>query len=316
MTGGAGFMGSHLCDRLLADGHRVVAVDDLPSGRSNNLSAARKHRGRFSLDRADIRSAELRKVFLAHRPEVVFHLAAQPGVRTSMMDPMHDAGVNVLGLINVMEAARAAGTRKVVVAASGGTLYGDPRSLPAKESARRGSLPRSPYGISKKVGLDYLEFYRREHGLAYAALALANVYGPRQDPRGESGVIAIFIDRMLANKAPVIYDDGQQTRDYVYVDDVVDAFVAAEGREGSQVLNIGTRIETSVNELFRLLSRVLRYTGEPLRVPGPSGEARRSALDQAKAAKVLGWRPIHKITAGLTKTVAASRSKAPPGAGR
>src|ERR687883_552922 len=211
VTGGAGFIASHLCDRLLAEGHRVVAVDDLTTGKIGNLAEARGYGKQFTFFNMDIRAEGIASLFERHRPEVVMHLAAQAAVKTSMDDPALDASVNVMGTLNVLECARRTGVRKVVYAASGGTLYGEPKKFPIKESAAPSAQPQSPYGISKKVALQYLSFYQRYRGLDFTALALGNIYGPRQDPHGEAGVIAIFSARMLADEAPVIFGDGNQT---------------------------------------------------------------------------------------------------------
>ena len=197
VTGGAGFIGSHLADRLLAEGHRVISVDDLTTGRIANLAEARSYGKEFTFFNMDVRADGLMPLFERHRPEVVFHLAAQSGVRPSIVDPVTDASINLMGTLNVLECALKAGSRKLIYAASGGTIYGEPRRLPAKESAAQGSYPTSPYGISKKIVVDYLGFYSRYRGIEYTALALGNVYGPRQDPFGEAGVVAIFAGRML-----------------------------------------------------------------------------------------------------------------------
>ncbi|MGZ8612297.1 MAG: SDR family NAD(P)-dependent oxidoreductase, partial [Actinomycetota bacterium] len=240
VTGGAGFIGSHLCDRLLAEGHRVVAVDDLSSGRIANLSEARGYGKEFTFFNMDLRADGLLPLFERHRPEVVMHLGAQSAVATSMENPVFDASVNVMGSLNVLECARRSGVRKVVYAASGGTVYGEPRKLPAKETAFTAGRPVSPYGVSKRVVVDYLSFYERYHGMEWTALALANVYGPRQDPHGEAGVISIFSSKMLAGQTPTIYGDGNQTRDYVFIDDVVHGFALAADRGAGRLVNIGT----------------------------------------------------------------------------
>ncbi len=228
VTGGAGFIGSHLSDRLLAEGHRVVAVDDLSSGRIANLGEARGYGKDFTFYNMDVRSEGLRTLFERHRPEVVMHLAAQAGVRPSMDDPEQDASINVLGLLNVLKCAASTGVRKFVFASSGGTIYGEPRRLPVKETATSGSHPLSPYGITKKVGEDYLRFYQRFRGLEYTALALGNVYGPRQDPSGEAGVVAIFASKMLAGETPTVYGDGNQTgwRPWTHLEDGLKETVA------------------------------------------------------------------------------------------
>jgi UDP-glucose 4-epimerase len=304
VTGGAGFIGSHLCDRLLAEGHRVVAVDDLTTGRIANLSEARGYGKEFTFFNMDIRSDGLLPLFERHRPEVVMHLGAQASVSTSVADPAFDASVNVMGSLNILECSRRVGARKIVYAASGGTLYGEPRKLPVKETALGGARPVSPYGVSKKVVLDYLVFYERYHGLEWTALALANVYGPRQDPEGEAGVIAIFASQMLAGQAPTIFGDGNQTRDYVFVDDVVHAFALAAERGGGHLANVGTGLETSVNGLYRMLAEITGIAGEPVHGPDRPGDLRRSALDNSLAEKALGWRPWTHLEDGLGETVA------------
>ena len=304
VTGGAGFVGSHLADRLLAEGHRVISVDDLTTGRIANLVDARGYGKEFTFFNMDVRADGLRPLFERHKPEVVFHLAAQSGVRPSISDPVLDASINLMGTLNVLECAAGVETRKVVYAASGGTVYGEPRRLPAKESSAQGSHPLSPYGISKKVVLDYLGFYQRYRGLEYTALALGNVYGPRQDPHGEAGVIAIFASKMLAGEPVTIYGDGNQTRDYVFIDDVVHAFVQAIDRGPGKLVNIGTGLETSVNHLCRLLAEIVGYEQEPSFGTLPPGELRRIALDIGSASHSIAWKPWTHLEDGLAETVA------------
>ncbi len=291
VTGGAGFIGSTLVDRLLAEGHEVDVVDDLSTGSLSNLAEARGDAGRrLTFHRMDIRTAEVIELMGHRRPEVVFHLAAQADVRVSVADPVFDADVNVLGTLRVLEGARTSGAGRVVFAASGGTLYGEPDAseLPLKESLPH--RPLSPYGVSKKSAIDYLVAYRELHSLEFAALALANVYGPRQNPHGEAGVVAIFADRILRGAPITIFGDGEQTRDFVYVDDVVDAFVRGATKGGGLICNIGTGRETSVNELVREMSTQANVevtsNFEPLR----PGELQRSALDPSRAGIQLGWR--------------------------
>jgi UDP-glucose 4-epimerase len=307
VTGGAGFIGSHLCDRLLAEGHRVIAVDDLSTGRIANLSEARGYGKEFTFFNMDLRADGLLSLFERHRPEVVMHLGAQSSVSVSMAQPVLDASVNLMGTLNVLECARRTGARKIVYAASGGTLYGEPRKLPAKETALGGARPLAPYGISKKVVIDYLAFYERYQGIEWMALALANVYGPRQDPLGEAGVVAIFSSAMLAGHTPTIFGDGNQTRDYVFVDDVVHAFALASDHGAGRVVNIGTSVETSVNGLYRMLSEISRFAGEPAHGPARPGDLQRNVLDIALAADVLGWRPWTHLEDGLGETVAFLR---------
>jgi UDP-glucose 4-epimerase len=304
VTGGAGFIGSNLADRLLAEDQRVVAVDDLSTGRIANLGEARGYGKAYTFFNMDIRADGLLPLFERHKPEVVFHLAAQAGVRPSLEDPVLDASVNLMGTLNVIECAIKVGVRKVIYAASGGTIYGEPRRIPAKESAAQGSHPLSPYGISKKAALDYLAFYQRYRGLDYTACALANVYGPRQDPVGEAGVVSIFASKMLDGEAPAIFGDGNQTRDYVFIDDVVHAFVQAIDRGSGKLVNIGTGLETSVNGLYRLLADIIGFDGEPQHGPLPPGELRRIALDISAASSVLAWKPWTHLEDGLAETVA------------
>ena len=307
VTGGAGFIGSHVCDHLLAEGHRVIAVDDLSTGRISNLVEARGYGKEFTFFNVDVRAEGLLPLFERHRPEVVMHLAAQAGVRPSLEDPSHDASVNIMGLLNVLGCAVKTGVRKVVYAASGGTIYGEPKRTPVKESAAGQARPQSPYGISKKVGVDYLAFYERYRGMDFTAVALANVYGPRQDPTGEAGVIAIFAAKMLAGEQPTIFGDGNQTRDYVFVDDTVHAFALAAERGSGRLMNIGTGIETSVNALFKMMAEITRFSGQPESGPVPPGELHRIALVNSLAAQVLGWKPWTHLEDGLGKTVAYLR---------
>jgi UDP-glucose 4-epimerase len=302
VTGGAGFIGSTLVDRLLAEGCDVDAIDDLSTGALANLGDARAQRNRkFSFHRLDVRSPQLTDIVEHRKPEVIFHLAAQLDVRVSVAKPLFDADVNVLGSLNVCEAALAAGTRKVVFAGSGGTLYGVPESLPVRESHPQ--RPISPYGVSKKAAGDYLHYYREVRGLEYTELALANVYGPRQDPNGEAGVVAIFAGLMLSGKQPTVFGGGGQTRDYVFVDDVVDAFVRATEKGGGLLMNIGTGVETSVLELYDAMARLSGYGGAPNQAPERAGELLRSALDPGRAAIHLGWKPWTPLDEGLLRTL-------------
>ena len=307
VTGGAGFIGSHVCDRLLAEGHRVVAVDDLSTGRIANLVEARGYGKEFTFFNMDVRAEGLLQLFERHRPEVVMHLAAQSGVRPSLADPVFDASVNLMGTLNILECAVNTGARKIVYAASGGTLYGEPRKLPVKESAAASARPLSPYGISKKVAIEYLSFYERYRGIEYTALALGNVYGPRQDPVGEAGVIAIFATKMLAGETPTIFGDGNQTRDYVFVDDVVHAFALAADRANGRLINIGTGLETSVNAVYGMLAEIAGFPSPPTQGPLPPGELRRCSLDNTLAAEALGWKPWTHLEDGLGETVAYLR---------
>ncbi len=301
VTGGAGFIGSTLVDRLLAEGYAVDVVDNLSTGSLANLATARADRtNALKIHQVDLRDVTVVELIERQRPAVIFHLAAQVDVRTSVADPILDASVNVLGSINVLEGARRAGTDKVVFASSGGTIYGaaEPADLPLKESHPQ--RPVSPYGVAKKSVVDYLHAYRELHELEYTALALGNVYGPRQDPQGEAGVVAIFAERLLAGEPCTIYGDGTQTRDYVFVDDVVDAFARAAERGGGLLINVGTGIETSVNQLYATLARAARVDLPAVQAPARPGELDRNVLDSARAAVQLGWKPWTDLTTGIT----------------
>ena len=237
------------------------------------------------------------------RPEVIFHLAAQADVRVSVERPVFDAEVNILGTVRIAEGARAAGTAKIVFAASGGTLYGEPADDAFPIDERQAHRPLSPYGVSKKAAIDYLVAYRELYGIEFTALALANVYGPRQDPHGEAGVVAIFAGNLVAGRQCVVYGDGSQTRDYVYVDDVVDAFARATRKGGGLVLNIGTGTETSVSELYKVVAAAAGSDLAPRAAPARTGEALRSVLDPARAGLHLGWKPWTMLAEGVAAVV-------------
>ncbi|MBC8364714.1 MAG: NAD-dependent epimerase/dehydratase family protein [Actinobacteria bacterium] len=304
VTGGAGFIGSTLVDRLLADGHDVVVLDDLSTGNEENLAAARSTAGdRLRLEVVDLREDRSIELIAAAGADVVFHLAAQADVRASVDDPIADAQANVLGTIRVLEGARRAGTRKVVLASSGGTLYGDadPSLLPLDESTPH--RPESPYGASKLAAGAYLRVYGSLYGIRWTELALANVYGPRQDADGEAGVVAIFTGRLLAGEPCTVYGSGEQTRDFVYVGDVVDAFVAAADRGDGQLFNIGAGVETSVNGLYRSMASAVGGPDEPIRAPARTGELQRSALDASLAAADLDWHADIDLDEGIRRTI-------------
>src|ERR1700684_2527540 len=272
VTGGAGFIGSTLVDRLLVEGHEVDVIDDFSTGSLANLSDARGSAGRaLTIHHLDITAPAVIDLMVRRRPELVFHLAAQADVRVSVARPAFDAEVNIIGSLHVLEGARRAETERVVFAASGGTLYGEPAAedLPVREAHPH--QPLSPYGVAKKAVLDYLVAYRELHALEFSALALANVYGPRQDPHGEAGVVAIFADRLLRGEPVTIFGDGEQTRDFLFVDDVVDAFVRGATRGGGLLLNVGTGRELSVNELARVMSEVAGSTIPPAYAPARPG---------------------------------------------
>lgn len=303
VTGGAGFIGSNLVDALLEDGHTVTVVDNLSTGKFENLlnvkEAARQNR--FFFLQVDIRDSALQAAFKGKEQDVVIHLAAQCDVRVSVRDPLEDADVNILGTINVLKTAVENGVKRFINTSSGGCVYGEPEAIPVGEDAPR--RPDSPYGVSKGVAEEYIRYYHRSKGLSYCTLALANVYGPRQNPFGEAGVVAIFAGKMLGGEAPCIYGDGEQTRDFVFVGDVVEAYRASLRRGDGEFLNIGTGAETSVNQLFRLMAEIVGFEGEPVYAPPREGELRRIALDCRRAQKVLGWRPRVDLREGLARTV-------------
>jgi UDP-glucose 4-epimerase len=302
VTGGAGFIGSTLVDRLLAEGWKVDVVDDLSGGSLGNLASARALPDRrFSFHRLDIASPAVVDLITHRRPEIVFHLAAQMDVRVSVARPVFDATVNVIGSLNICEGAVAAEVKKVVFAGSGGTLYGAPDEIPTREGSAQ--HPLSPYGVSKKAVGDYLHYYREVHGLEYTVAALANVYGPRQDPHGEAGVVAIFSGKLLEGQKPTIFGDGSQTRDYVYVDDIVDAFVRSVDKGGGLVLNIGTGIETSVQQLYDTMAKLTGFKDGAKYAPPRAGELQRSALDPGRAAIHLGWKPFTSLEEGIARTL-------------
>ena len=290
VTGGAGFIGSHVVEALLARGDEVTVVDDLSRGKRENVPEG------VRLVQSDIREG-LEAVFNEGRPEVCFHLAAQVDVRVSVDRPAHDADVNVLGTVAVLEAARPHGAQ-VVFASTGGAIYGECDG-PAPESTER--RPVAPYGVSKLAAEEYLAAYNRLYGAGHVSVRYGNVYGPRQDPHGEAGVVAIFLGRLAAGEAPRIFGDGKQTRDYVYAADVAHATLSAVGREGG-VFNVGTGAETSVVKLYELCRRVAGSSLEAEPAPARLGELQRSVLDAGKAERELGWRPEVSLEDGLRRT--------------
>ena len=309
VTGGAGFIGSTLVDRLLAEGHAVDVVDNLASGKLANLAEARANRANdVTFHQIDIREPDVVTLIERRRPEVVFHLAAQADVRVSVEDPVLDASINIIGALNVLEGARRAGASKMVFASSGGTIYGDvePSRLPVDET--HPLRPQSPYGISKRVFSDYLSAYRELYDLEYTSLALANVYGPRQDPHGEAGVVSIFAGRLISGEQCTIFGDGEQTRDFVFVDDVVDAFVRAATRGGGLLFNIGTGEEISVNRLYESMAAAAGVEAPAVMAPARPGELQRSALDAGKAKIHLGWEAWTSLDAGTSAVIEWARS--------
>jgi UDP-glucose 4-epimerase len=312
VTGGAGFIGSTLVDRLLVEGHEVDVVDDFSTGSLTNLAEARANASRaLTIHHLDITAPAVTELMARRGPEVVFHLAARGGARSPAERAALDAAVNVVGSVNVMEGARLAGSERVVFAACGTTLYGEVSTdeLPLREAQPH--RPLSPFGVSKSAVIDYLVAYRTLYALEFCALALGNVYGPRQDPDGETGVVAAFAGRIAHDQPVTVIGDGEQTRDFVYVDDVVDAFVRAATRGGGLVCNIGTGGETSVNQLVDLMAALSGTSVSVVAAPPHPAEVRRSSLDAERAAIQLGWRPWTDLADGVRavlRAVAARQS--------
>ena len=300
VTGGAGFIGSHVAEIYLGAGHEVWIVDDLSTGKPTNIPSE------AHFIHADIAAAAVQRLLVDEHIEVVNHHAAQMDVRRSVADPLFDARVNILGLLNILEGARQAQCRRIIFASSGGTVYGEQNAFPATEDHT--TRPISPYGVSKLAGERYLYFYHREHGIPSLSLRYANVYGPRQDPHGEAGVVAIFTQRLLAGETITINGDGQQTRDYVFVDDVAQANLAALTADYTGALNIGTGLETTVNTLAEHLQRITGSRDRARYGAAKPGEQRRSVLSWSRAADRLNWKPLVSLADGLEKTVASLRT--------
>jgi len=302
VTGGAGFIGSNVVNRFVDLGHEVAILDNLITGKRANLDP------RADFYEADITdAAAVEEVFAGFRPEIVNHHAAQIDVRKAIEDPVFDASVNVLGGINVVRAALAAGVSKFVYASTGGAIYGNPEVIPCTEE--HPIRPISPYGLTKHVVEHYLELYGIVEGLRYTVLRYANVYGPRQDPKGEAGVNAIFTGLMLAGQQPTIFGKGDKTRDYVFVGDVVAANVLALDRAEGEIINIGTGVQTTDQEVFDAIAAATGYTGRPLYTDERKGEVRHIALDASKAQRVLGWAPQTQFREGVRMTVEFNRQQ-------
>lgn len=296
VTGGAGFIGSHIVDALTQEGYKVVVVDNLSTGKVENLNP------NVLFYQQSIEDEEMmERIFMLHRFDFVYHLAAQASVSISVKEPARDAKVNILGSLVLLEKSVKYGVKKFIFSSTGGAIYGENVPVPTNETTV--PCPISPYGIAKRSVEMYLEFYKKEKNLNYVCLRYGNVYGPRQDPNGEAGVVAIFSSRMLKNDEVLIFGDGEYVRDYVYVKDVVRANLLALKENVTGIYNIGTSIGTSVNELFKLLSRITNYQKQPIYAPPRKGDIRRSILDSSKARSELGWSPTTELVEGLRATV-------------
>lgn len=295
ITGGAGFIASHIQDAYLSLGHKVAVVDNLVTGNRDNLHKATK------FYETDIRSEEIQGILEEFRPDILSLHAAQMDVRKSVEDPKYDCEVNGLGMLNLLEAGRKVGVKKLIFASSGGAVYGEQESFPADES--HSTNPTSPYGITKLLGDKYLQFYRDTYDISFVSLRYANIYGPRQNPHGEAGVVAIFATKLLKGEVPTINGDGLQTRDYVCVHDVVRANVLALEDKAQGIYNVGTGIETNVVELYQTLARVLGMDTAPQYGPGKAGEQRRSVITSDKIKRELGWNPEFDLHKGFEETV-------------
>ncbi len=295
VTGGAGFIGSHLVDKLIELDHKVVVIDNLSNGRKENLNKKAK------FYKVDVCSPKISEIFKKEKPEIVFHLAAQINVRKSVENPRKDAKINILGSLNILENCKKYKVEKLIFASTGGAIYGEAKEIPTKETYLEN--PVSPYGISKLTVERYLNFYYQTFNLPYLSLRFSNVYGPRQNSKSEAGVIAIFIERMLKNQDCIIYGDGQQTRDFIYVKDVVNACLKAMETNKVGVYNIGTGKETSINEIFKRLKNLIGSTSKPIYEKEKPGDLRRSSLDITKAKKELKWQPKWSLEEGLKETI-------------
>ena len=294
VTGGAGFIASHIADAFIESGHNVTIIDNLTTGREENINPKAKF---FKVDIRD----DLSKIFEEGKFDVVNHHAAQIDVRRSVSDPIYDAGVNILDTLNLLQNSVKYRVKKFMFASTGGAVYGEQDYFPADENHKQ--QPLSPYGISKLAVEKYLYFYKEVHGLRYTILRYANIYGPRQNPLGEAGVVCIFLDKILAGEQPIINGSGEQTRDYVYVKDVVKANLLTLNEEDSEIYNVGTGIETSVNELFRLINQNFNNSIKEVHGPAKPGEQMRSVITSEKLFKKFGWKPSTKLEDGLKETI-------------
>lgn len=301
VTGGAGFIGSHIADLLIEKSHRVIIIDNLSTGDKKNLNPKAK------FYEMDIQNPDVSDIFAKEKPDFVFHLAAQIDLRISVANPIADCQTNILGALNILENSAKRNIKKIIFSSTGGAIYGEAEIIPTSEGYPE--KPLSPYGINKLAIEKYLCYYKMVKNLNYAALRLANVYGPRQRSIGEAGVVAIFADKLLKSEQPMINGNGTQTRDYVYVKDAAKAFMLAQEKKVSGEFNIGTGIETNVNEIFEKIAAATGKNIAPLYCPAKPGEQKRSCLNWQKAKKYLGWSPEYNLDKGIAETVKWFRNK-------
>ncbi|MBT3464297.1 NAD-dependent epimerase/dehydratase family protein [archaeon] len=294
VTGGAGFIASHVVDKLIDEGHEVVIIDNLSSGKKKNLNPKAK------FYKIDIRDKKIENIFKKEKPDIVNHHAAQLDVRVSVDRPEYDADINLMGLLNVLNNCVKYNVKKIIYVSSGGVVYGDNQNFPLKEDEPK--APISPYGITKWTGEMYLQFYSNIHKLKYTALRYSNVYGPRQDPHGEAGVVAIFSRKMINNEDIVIFGDGTQSRDFVFVKDVVNANILSINNGDNEAFNIGTSETTSVNKLFKILKSISGFKKDKENTPSRPGELQKNCISNKKAKKLLGWKPTYSLEEGLKIT--------------
>lgn len=307
ITGGAGFIGSHLAEELVQESISVIVIDNLSTGQIENIEQLQSKKD-FKFFNADLREKEkIEKIFLNEKPDYVFHLAAQMNVRESVKNPVYDAEVNIIGLLNLLEASKKSQIKKFIFSSSGGVVYGDDAVIPTSETEK--TQPICPYGVAKLSSEKYLFFYTKEYGLKYVTLRYANVYGPRQNSKGEAGVVSIFIDKIIKKEQPTIYGTGNQTRDYVYVKDVVNANVLAFKKNLNGIFNVGTGKETSVNELFEKINSLMKSNFNKIYGPQLSGEQLRSCLSYEKIKSACGWEPKFDVDTGLKETIEYFKTK-------
>lgn len=301
VTGGAGFIGSHLVDALISKGHTLVVIDNLSTGFKKNINP------KAIFYKLDICDPAIQKVFIKERPESVFHFAAQVNLRRSIDNPIKDAKTNILGSINILENCVDAGVKKVIFASTGGAMYGEANIIPTSESHM--ANPLSPYAINKLAIESYLNYYYNIFGLQYVSLRFSNVYGPRQNPKGEAGVVGIFCEKIFKHQNPTVYGNGRQTRDFIYVDDAINASISAMEMEGLGVYNISTSKETSINMIFDLIKRESGVNCKKIHIKEGGGAQKKSCLDYSQAKKVFGWQPEYSLKKGIINTIRWYRSK-------